>query len=548
MSDIFIDSQNKNKIFSSSNNISDNTNNELNELKSYNYKVDEVQNNFNEDSLNKNQISDEKTNSELNDKLIYENEENKFDILIRKYKQIEEENKKLNNQIKKETLIIEEQNNTILLLKSSIENDFFKNNDITKYITLENIIDFIKLKTENEQYKKELVLSQALINSLQAENVRLIKVKEENSDLINIETDDFLSNSEHKIYDINSNQENEIINELNKENNILKKLIQEATSKLNYLLINEKNTKILSEDKNILSLQIKEKNEIINKYEEKLSFFNSYIIQIKSSFNKIKQCIINTIKSYNKIANEDLNSLLSNNFSQNISKLNMLITNIDDIEQYNLETQPELDLHNAIYELITSINEEFIILYEKVFQTNNYYKESNEKVNELEFQLKEFNNINSISNNELNKLKDEYVKTIIKLNLEISEKESDNYFLKEQSEFLKKDLNDIIDILTAIINIFKNNNEIQLSTCLNNFLENVKEKQNLIFEKEKTINKIQKNNHKIKNLKLENKNVNNFKFYNEEYINNIINNFQKKINEKENQLAIIKKQINSILY
>ena len=404
MSDIFIDSQNKNKKFSSSNNISDNTNNELNELKSYNYKVDEVQNNFNEDSLNKNQISDEKTNSELNDKLIYENEENKFDILIRKYKQIEEENKKLNNQIKKETLIIEEQNNTILLLKSSIENDFFKNNDMKKYITKENIIDFIKLKTENEQYKKELVLSQALINSLQAENLRLIKSKEENSDLINIETADFLSNSEHKIYDINSNQENEIINELNKENNILKKLIQEATSKLNYLLINEKNTKILSEDKKILSLQIEEKNEIINKYEEKLSFFNSYIIQIKSSFNKIKQCIINTIKSYNKIANEDLNSLLSNNFSQNISKLNMLITNIDDIEQYNLETQPELDLHNAIYELITSINEEFIILYEKVFQTNNYYKESNEKVNELEFQLKEFNN-NSISNNELNKLK-----------------------------------------------------------------------------------------------------------------------------------------------
>ena len=547
MSDIFIDSQNKNKKFSSSNNISDNTNNELNELKSYNYKVDEVQNNFNEDSLNKNQISDEKTNSELNDKLIYENEENKFDILIRKYKQIEEENKKLNNQIKKETLIIEEQNNTILLLKSSIENDFFKNNDMKKYITKENIIDFIKLKTENEQYKKELVLSQALINSLQAENLRLIKSKEENSDLINIETDDFLSNSEHKIYDINSNQENEIINELNKENNILKKLIQEATSKLNYLLINEKNTKILSEDKNILSLQIKEKNEIINKYEEKLSFFNSYIIQIKSSFNKIKQCIINTIKSYNKIANEDLNSLLSNNFSQNISKLNMLITNTDDIEQYNLETQPELDLHNAIYELITSINEEFIILYEKVFQTNNYYKESNEKVNELEFQLKEFNN-NSISNNELNKLKDEYVKTIIKLNLELSEKESDNFFLKENSDFLKKDLNDIIDVLSAITHIFKNNNEIQIIKYLNIFLENEKEKLNLIFEKEKTINKIQKNNHKIKNLKLENKNVSNIKFYDEEYINDIINDFQNKINEKKNQLDKIKKQIFSMLY
>ena len=547
MSDILADSQNKNKKFSSSNGISNNSNNELNELKSYNFQVDEMQNNFNEDSLNKNPISDEKTNSEHNDKSLYENEENKYDALIRKNKQIEEENKKLTEQIKKDELIIEEQNNTILLLKSSIENDFFQNNDMKKYITKENIIDFIKLKTENEQYKKELVLSQALINSLQAENLRLIKSKEENSDLINIETDDFLSNSDHKIYDINSNRENEIINELNKENNILKKLIQEATAKLNYLLINEKNTKILSEDKNLLILQIKEKNDIINKYEEKLSFFNSYIFQIKSSFNKIKLCIINSINSYNKIANEDLNSLLSNNFSQNISKLNMLITNMDDIEQYNLETQPELDLHSAIYDLITSINEEFIILYEKVFQTNNYYKESNDKVNKLEFQLKEFNN-NSISNSEFNKLKDDYIKTIIKLNLEISEKENDNYFLKENSAFLKKDLNDIIGVLSAITHIFKNNNEIKLTTCLNNFLENVIEKFNLILEKEKTIDKIQKNNHKIKNLKLENKNVNNFKFYNEEYINDIINDFQKKINEKENKLDKIKNQIFSLLY
>ena len=43
----------------------------------------------------------------------------------------------------------------------------------------------------------------------------------------------------------------------------------------------------------------------------------------------------------------------------------------------------------------------------------------------------------------------------IKLNLELSEKESDNFFLKENSDFLKKDLNDIIDVLSAITHIFK---------------------------------------------------------------------------------------------
>ena len=545
MNDIFTDSHNKNKNISSFNNISDNANKELNEMKSNSFQDDEISNNFNDDSLNKNQISDEKPNSE--NKSMYENEDNKYEILIKKYKKLEEENKNLKEEVKKDELIIEEQKSSILLLKSSIENDFFQNNDIKKYITEENIIDFIKLKTVNEQYKKELVLSQALINSLQAENLRLTKTKEENSDLINIETDDFLSNSENRVYDINSNRENEVIVELNKENNILKKLIQEATSKLNYLLIKEKNIKALSEENNILTLQFKEKNDIINNYEEKLSYFNSYITEIKSSFNNIKQYIIKTINSYNKIANEDLNSLLSNNFSQNMMKLNMIISSLDDIEQYNLETKPEIDLHNAIYELITNINEEFIILYEKVFQTNNYYKESYDKVNELQFQLKEFND-NSISNYELNKLKDEYVKTIIKLNLEISEKENDNYFVKENSEFLKKDLNDITDILSAIINIFKNNNEIQLTTYINNFLEKSKEKFNLLLEKEKTIKNIYNNNHKIKNLKIENKNVDNFKFYSDEYINEIINNFQKKIKEKEKQIEIIKKEIISVLY
>ena len=545
MNDIFTDSHNKNKNISSFNNISDNANKELNEMKSNSFQDDEISNNFNDDSLNKNQISDEKPNSE--NKSMYENEDNKYEILIKKYKKLEEENKNLKEEVKKDELIIEEQKGSILLLKSSRENDFFQNNDIKKYITEENIIDFIKLKTENEQYKKELVLSQALINSLQAENLRLTKTKEENSDLINIETDDFLSNSENRVYDINLNRENEVIVELNKENNILKKLIQEATSKLNYVLIKEKNIKALSEENNILTLQFKEKNDIINNYEEKLSYFNSYITEIKSSFNNIKQYIIKTINSYNKIANEDLNSLLSNNFSQNMMKLNMIISSLDDIEQYNLETKPEIDLHNAIYELITNINEEFIILYEKVFQTNNYYKESYDKVNELQFQLKEFND-NSISNYELNKLKDEYVKTIIKLNLEISEKENDNYFVKENSEFLKKDLNDITDILSAIINIFKNNNEIQLTTYINNFLEKSKEKFNLLLEKEKTIKNIYNNNHKIKNLKIENKNVDNFKFYSDEYINEIINNFQKKIKEKEKQIEIIKKEIISVLY
>ena len=528
----------------------------LNDLISKAYKNEEMQNKSNNNSLIKNQISDEKIEKEINDKSLYENEEEEYnyELLMAKLNELEEENKNLNEELQKNELIIEEQDRTISLLRSSIENDFFKNNDIIKYITTENIIDFIQLKNENEQYKRELVLSQALVNSLQNENLRLNQnkeeSKEENSDLINIETDDFLSNSENKLYELNSenNKENEVIRELNQENNILKKLIQEATVKLNNLLSNEKNNKILYDDNYILNIQIKEKNDIINKYEEKLTFFNGYISDIKSSFNKARNYIIKSINSYNKIANEDLNSLLSNSFSQNIMKLSMQISNMDEIEQYNLETNPELDLHNIFYELLSSISNEFIILYEKVFQTNNYYKEASNKANELDQQLRELKMNNLLnSNNEIMKLKDEYVKTIIKLNLELSSKENDNFYLKENIIAIKQNLSDMENILTLIIKVFNNSNETNLANYLKNFLDNVKEKMNLILEKEETIQKILKNNHKIKNMKLDNKNVDNLKFYEDEHINNIINDYNKQIKEKENRIVMSKDQIKSLL-
>ena len=527
-------------------------------LISKDFKREEMHNEMNNNSLIKNQISYEKIDQENNEGSLYQNdeekEENNYELLITKYNELEEENKNLNEELKKNELIIEEQDRVISLLRSSIENDFFKNNDIIKYITTENIVDFIQLKNENEQYKKELVLSQALVNSLQAENLRLNQNKEENkeenSDLINIETDDFLSNSENKLNEFNSenSKENEVIKELNKENNILKKLIQEATVKLNNLLSNEKTTKILYDDNNILNFQLQEKNEIIMKYEEKLTFFNGYISDIKSSFNKARSYIINSINSYNKIANEDLNSLLSTSFSQNMMKLSMQISNMDEIEQYNLETRPELDLHNIFYELLNSISDEFIILYEKVFQTNNYYKEANNKANVLEQQLRELNMNNLInSNNEIMKLKDEYVKTIIKLNLELSSKENDNYYLKENIISMKQNLNDMENILALIIKVLNNSNEINLANYLKNFLDSVKEKMDLIMEKEETIQKIMKNNHKIKNMKLDNKNVENLKFYEDEDINHILNDYNKKIKEKENRIVINKEQITTLL-
>ena len=522
----------------------------------------EMQNVSNLDSSFKNKINENNNDIDQNDKKsLYENENN-YNALKAKYEKLEEENIFLNDKIKKNELIIEEQKNMIFALSSSIENDFFKNNDIKKYITTENIIDFIELKNENEQYKKELVLSQALINSLKSENQKLIKEKEEkneiqlnsyyirNSELIYSEAEDFFNNSENRLE--NNIKRSEYINELKKENKTLKKLIEEATIKLSNLLINEKNNKILSEKNNIMTMQLNEKINIINKYEEKLRFFNTYISEIKSSFQKLQQNIINNINSYNKIANEDLNSLLSNSFSQNMMKLSMEISSLDDIEQYNLDSKPEIDVHNILEEFISYLDDEFIVLYEKVFLTNNYYKESNNKINELEKIIRD-NNYN-YGNGELNsdeiKLKDEYVKSIIKLNLELSTKESDNFYLNEIKINLKNDITIILNIFSNVINIInkKMKNSKKFVDILNIFMKNINEKIKLNEQKEETIKKMLTNNYRIKKLKLDNKNVNNLKVYEDKYINKLMDDFQKKINEKEKKIVMIKEKINSLIY
>ena len=575
----------KNKELEDLNNPRSNTFYSDNNYKNSNQKV-QIETYLN--SLVKDKTSDEQiqhvsnlitSNKELNN----ENEENnddKYNALLKKYKELEEENLNLNNTIKNNELTIEEQKGVIMLLKNSIENDFFKNNDIKNYITMDNIVDFVKLKNENEQYKKELVLSQALVISLQSENQQLIKEKEnlnsiinkeennkdvemdsgysQNSEMINIETEDFLSNSENKM-DVNINmKESNLTSELVEENKQLKKLIEEATIKLNYLLVNEKNYKIISENNNILNIQLNDKISIIKEYEEKLEFFNSYISEIKSSFSNIQQKLINNIEIYNKMANDDLNSLLTNSFSQNLMKLSMKIGDLCQIEKYNLETKPELDVHQILYELLSVINDEFLNLYEKVFQTNTYYKESNNKINELERELKENKNKNKFINNKINdnynvnnenEYKNEFVKTINKLNLELSFKENENYYLKEISDNFKKDLEQIINLLTIFIKIFSEKNinkNANIPNYIKNYLDNLRGKIDLMIDKNKTILKLKRNNHKIKNLKLDNKinSFNNLEYYKDYYINNVIKDFEKNIKEKENQMFLIKEKLN----
>ena len=103
----------------------------------------------------------------------------KYKKLKERYKILKNENSKLVELLQKETIATEEQKNIISILQQTIDNDLIKSGNINKYINSNNIFDFTKLKNEAEEYRKELILSQALVNSLKSEIELINKEKEE---------------------------------------------------------------------------------------------------------------------------------------------------------------------------------------------------------------------------------------------------------------------------------------------------------------------------------------------------------------------------------
>ena len=518
----------------------------------------------------------------------------KYKILKEKYKKIKEENKKIIEVLKEETKACEMQKNIIDILQQAIDNDISKNNELKKFISIDNIVDFTQLKMEAEQYRKELVLSQALVNSLKSEIEQLNKEKEEAeinnniikyknkinnniiNDNLNDEENDNKQNQENdEMYNYYQNnrknqEENnllmsenislkttlnnqaQLIKELMDENQNLKKLVDEATIKLNNVISNKNENKINNDNLNYqLNLKIRE----IKQYEDKFIYFNDYITIIKSIFMNFQDKIPKYINTYNKIANEDLNSLLSNTFSQSIIKLNNRINQLNKLEKFNLETNIENDLTNILLEFIQILNNEFISIYEKVFQTNLYYKESNKKIEELQFQIKEnevtnqnnlkkINNINDLLNNEKKNMEEcKNTTEEYKIKLAICYLEKDN--LNKKIESYLDDKNSIIDCFYVIIKALSQYNE-NLAQLLRECINIIETKSKLFNEKEIIMEQLTKN--KIKDLNRDklyknNPEVNKMVTQEQITLQNLINEFENKINEKENQLTNIKDKI-----
>ena len=498
----------------------------------------------------------------------------KYKILKQKYKKLKEENNKIIEVLKEETKACEMQKHIIDMLQQAIDNDISKNNELKKYLTIDNILDFTQLKMEAEQYRKELVLSQALVNSLKSEIENLNREKEEpnnnmeinnnydeenyiNKDNMNkFQEDPNLIISENLSLKTTLNSQAKLIKELMDENQNLKKLVDEATIKLNDVITIRHDNELGNEN---LNFELNTKMNEIKQYEDKFIYFNDYISIIKSIFMSFQENLPNFINIYNKMANEDLNSLLSNSFSQSIIKLNNRINQLNKIEKFNLETDIETDITKIILELLEILNSEFISIYEKVFQTNCYYKESNKKIEELKFEirdkestnednLKKINNINDLLKNEKKNL-EEYKNAAddYKLKLDICHLEKEN--LSKKIDSYVEDKNTTVNFFYLVIKALSNYNE-RLSQLLRECVNIIETKSKLFTEKEIIMEQLTKN--RIKDLNRNNFYKNNpevNKIVTQEQITlqNLISEFENKINEKENQLSQNKIKIEQYL-
>ena len=293
---------------------------------------------------------------------------------------------------KDEIIDIEEQKNYYDLLRKTIENDLLKNGVLNKYINVDGVLELAKIKNECEEYRKQLVLAQSMINSLKSDVEDLIK---ENANFKNEKNE---SDNKDKINNLNSEFQKQI-NELTKENMKLNKELNNFKDenstlkaenftldiklkdiyknddskieninkrlndyKLNYDKVNSDFEILLKEKADLKKENLKLQNEN-HKYQEQLYSLEVQIDKLNSGINTQREREINDEykNMYNEllIENQNLKKLLNNNSnnlidSHNYDNENSNFTILSsEINKLQIEKEKmKIDLENVLYEKI----------------------------------------------------------------------------------------------------------------------------------------------------------------------------------------------------
>ena len=297
-------------------------------------------------------------------------------------------------EIVKDPINAAEQQNYTDLLKKTIENELIKNGLLNNNINAEGVIDLAKIRLESEEYKKQLVLAQSMINSLKNDLVELTK-----------ENKEYKMNEEKNI----NLKNNESINMNNQIFDINNKLM---SYKNNYEKISKDFEKLLDEKKNI-----KNENSILKK---EINEYKSKIEDLEKEINEIKNNNINN-------GNVDKSESKKNKYKDYMKQYDEVIEEIT--KKDSKSTSPTKDNRDKL----NSNNEHYI----KTLNENKRLTIENQKLKEdIKKVINEKNEIGKQNENNKNKIiqlskklekeKEEHQKEVNKLKEKYIEKENEN--------------------------------------------------------------------------------------------------------------------------
>ena len=478
---------------------------------------------------------------ELSKKFIEENNTNESKIYSKKSSNNSTSEKVKNNNMSRKEMQLVLMNNNIeniqkgIEYKELIDKIKYLSNNVNKLEKQNKQLSFINNNTKKELINNNILLSKKdsqlnLINKEKSQYISRINVlKKDNEALMELIKEknnrDINQGENSNINQLNLiKQKEKIINDLNKKINELENKILEKNNETNIL-----NNKIIELN---ISLQ-----NYTNKIQEKENIIKQLQINNKNDKNIIIQQEIKSSSNFNDLIFEQIEQLAF------ISKKNndKIILNIENVASFNF-----------LYKRI--IKEEINISKEEIEELKKKISELNSSIESKENEIKKYKNENSIlksfaKNNKKNKVKDE------------EENDGDNiHKLEEEIKKLKMEKQEIFEQKNNLEINFKKllsdnkNTELILdskNTEIKNLENNVKELEEQIKEIQmKNIQKIYNDQDMNNKIEEENESRNNKRNIlleaDTDKNSEIIAQLKEEIKEKENEIEYLKIEIQEL--
>ncbi len=353
------------------------------------------------------------------------NNEKSLNKLKTKYNSLLEENNNLKMKLKSKNKLIKNQQKEIEKMKSiNAKRLNISNNNQDKELIKE-------LQEQCETLRKDLVLSQAMVNSLKTE-IDFLKKSNSNSiekngggkkkiltgiDKYNFTFNDNASvspkNNLEQSINLNNNDYSkaDLVNSLNNKNKLLTKVLQENNllrnrlKKFDSFLPNFIDVYDNEEFEELNKEQLRE--NLIKKYEEKFQYFSSYVKRIKIIINDIFKDIPFTLNKYlNK------NYVLSEKFILGLYDLRKEYYTIKNIDEFNLDVTDDEKCIKIYANLIKLFNKEL-----ELYTMNNNNNNNNISLNMSNNLKNDFSTLNQNNN---------YFGSTDRINYKYREKEGKN--------------------------------------------------------------------------------------------------------------------------